>query len=328
MDEKTYSESGTMDQSGRILYLNHDSPVPAGGVKVIYHHVSHLVKNGYPAFVVHNKADFRPPWLKCEVPRLYFEKDLKIFPNDIVVIPEDHNAAFEAFRKVTVKKCVFCQNHFYIFKGLKGHRSWEDFGISGVFCCSEIIGEFIESAFGYGEVPVIHNGIPLDMFRPGKKKLQIAYMPRKRPFELDFIRNLFNRLYGQYKQVPWVCIDKMDETEVAEVLGESAIYLSTSLYEGFGLPPLEAMACGCIVVGFHGYGGLEYVKDDNGFWCEEGNLIECANTLGHVVALIDDGNEAIHKVKEEGLKTADKYTFDRQKKELIAFWSKIYESSS
>ena len=188
--------------------------------------------------------------------------------------------------------------------------------------------EFIESAFGCGDVPVIHNAIPLDVFKPAKKKLQIAYMPRKRPFELDFIRNLFNRLYGQYKQVPWVCIDKMDETEVAEVLGESAIFLSTSLYEGFGLPPLEAMACGCIVVGFHGYGGLEYATDDNGFWSEEGNLIECAKTLGHVVALIDNDDEKIGEIKEQALKIAHEYNFIRQEKELMAFWSKVYESSN
>ena len=317
-----------MNKNGRILYVSHDSLVPSGGVKVIYSHVWHLVRNGYPAFVVHNKADFRLPWLKCEVPRLYFEKDLRIFPNDKVVIPEDHNTALEAFRKVALKKYVFCQNHFYIFKGMQDHRSWAYFGISGVFCCSEIIGEFVRSVFGYGEVPVIHNAISLDVFRPGKKKLQIAYMPRKRPFEIDFIRNLFNRMYGQFKQVSWVCIDKMDEPKVAEVLGESAIFLSTSLYEGFGLPPLEAMACGCIVVGFHGQGGLEYAKNENGFWCEEGNIIECARTLGHVVALIDNDDEKIGKIKEQALKIAHEYNFIRQEKELIAFWSKVYESSS
>jgi len=314
-----------MAQNNRILYICHDSPVPSGGVKVIYSHVWHLARNGYPAFVVHNKANFKLSWLKCDVPILYFEKDLKIFPSDIVVIPEDHNAALDAFRNIHLKKYIFCQNHFYIFKGLQDHSNWADFGISGVFCCSEIIGEFIRSVFGYHEVPVIHNAIPLDVFKPGKKKLQIAYMPRKRSFELDFIRNLFNRMFGQFKQVPWVCIDKMGEPKVAEVLGESSIFLSTSLYEGFGLPPLEAMACGCIVVGFHGYGGLEYTTADNGFWCEEGNLIEWVRTLGNVISLVDGGSETIHKVKEEGLKTAKEYTPDRQGKELIRFWKKVFE---
>ena len=30
--------------------------------------------------------------------------------------------------------------------------------------------------------------------------------------------------------------------------------------EGFGLPPLEAMLCGCVVVGFDGGGGSAYLE--------------------------------------------------------------------
>ncbi|ODS33873.1 MAG: glycosyltransferase [Candidatus Scalindua rubra] len=310
---------------GRILYINYDSPEPSGGVKVIYSHVSHLVKNGYPAFVVHNQADFRLPWLDCDVPILYAGNNLQILPNDIVVIPEDHKTALKAFRNIQAKKYVFCQNHFYVFKGLQNGDTWQDYGISNVFCCSDIISKFVRSVFDYGEVPVIHNAIHLDLFKPRKKKLQIAYMPRKTPGELDFIRNLFDRLYKQYRQVPWICIDKVNEAKVAEIMSESAIFLSTSIYEGFGLPPIEAMACGCIVVGFHGDGGLEYASRVNGFWCEGGNIIECARTLGHVVSLIDNKDKIVDKIKNQALKKAGEYTFDRQKNELLDFWSKIYK---
>jgi len=153
-------------------------------------------------------------------------------------------------------------------------------------------------------------------------------MPRKRPVEIDFIKRLFNRVYPQHKNVPWKCIDKMGEIKVAETLGESTVFLSTSLYEGFGLPPIEAMACGCIVVGFHGYGGLEYVTKDNGFWCEEGNLIEFTRTLGHVVSLTYNDNEILHEMRDAALKTAGQYTFKRQEIELIDFWKKEINSTS
>ena len=72
-----------------------------------------------PAVIFFASIDFGKKLLFWD--SLLFEKDLKIFPNDIVVIPEDHNAALEAFGKVAVKKYVFCQNHFYIFKGLKDY---------------------------------------------------------------------------------------------------------------------------------------------------------------------------------------------------------------
>jgi hypothetical protein len=314
-----------MSNNGRILYLTHDSHAPSGGVKTIYFHVSHLVKNGYSAFVVHNQTGFKLPWLVFNVPILYADKDFKISTNDIVVIPEDYRAALEALRNINIRKYIFCQNHFYIFKGLQKDNTWADLGISDVFCSSEIISKFLQSTFDYEEVPVIHCAINLELFKQRKKKLQIAYMPRKRPSELDFIRNLFNRLYKQYKDVPWICIDKVNEVKVAEILSESAIFLSTSLYEGFGLPPIEAMACGCIVVGFHGGGGLEYASSENGYWCEEGNIIECVRTLGHVVSIIDNNDKEANKIRNQALKKADEYTFERQEKELINFWSKIYK---
>ena len=315
----------TVKNNGRILYISYDSLVPSGGVKVIYAHVSHLVENGYPAFVVHNKTGFKAPWLDCNVPVLYAEGNLQISPDDIIVIPEDNKAAIEACKNINNRKYLFCQNHFYVFKGLQNGDSWQDYGISDVFCCSDIISKFIKSVFDYAEAPVIHNAINLDLFKPRKKRLQIAYMSRKSPGELEFIRNLFNILYKQDKQVPWVCIDNVNESKVAEIMSESAIFLSTSVYEGLGLPPIEAMASGCIVVGFHGDGGLEYATDDNGFWCERGNIIECARTLKHVLSLIDSEDGIRDKIRSQATKRAGEYTFDRQGKELIHFWREIYK---
>lgn len=319
------SEIRNPEFTGRILYVSYDSPTPAGGVRMVYSHVSHLIKNGYPAFVLHSQSGFKLPWLKCNVPILYMDKDFKLLPNDIVVIPEDYSTVLKALREINIRKYVFCQNHFYIFKGLENCNEWANYGISNVFCCSEIINEFIRSTFDYDEVSIVHNAIDLELFKPGEKALQIAYMPRKRPSELEFIKNLFNRLYKHYKHIQWVCIDNMNEVKVAEILSKSAIFISTSLYEGFGLPPLEAMACGCIVVGFHGDGGREYASSDNGFWCEEGNVIECAKTLGNVVSLINNEDEKISRVKKQALKKATEYTYDRQENDLLRFWSKVYK---
>lgn len=313
-----------MNSNGRILYICHDCLEPSGGVKVIYSHVSHLVGNGFPSFVVHIHEGFTPPWLKSNVPVLYAKSGFRVSPNDIVVIPEDNKTAIRAFRNVQVRKYIFCQNHYYIFKGIRDGKSWADYGISRIFCCSEIISRFIRSVFEIGEVPVIHNAVCSDTFKPREKKLQIAYMPRKTPGELDFIKNLFHFLFKQYEQVPWVRIDNVNETKVAEILSESDIFLSTSIYEGLGLPPLEAMACGCIVVGFHGDGGREYASSDNGFWCEEGNLVECARSLGHVIDLINKKDKTVGKIKTEARGKVAQYSSERQQRELIDFWSKEF----
>ncbi len=313
-----------VNSNGRILYICHDCLEPSGGVKVIYSHVSHLVGNGFPSFVVHINEGFTPPWLRSNVPVLYIKDGFRVSPNDIVVIPEDNKAAIRAFGNVQARKYIFCQNHYYIFKGIRNGKSWSDYGISRIFCCSDIISRFIRSVFDVDDVPIIHNAVQLEIFKPRDKKLQIAYMPRKTPGELDFIKNLFCSLFKQFQHISWVCIDNVNEAKVAEILSESDIFLSTSIYEGLGLPPLEAMASGCVVVGFHGDGGLEYASEDNGFWCEEGNLVECAKTLGRVIGLINKRDKIVEKIKEKALITASQYSFKRQERELLDFWRKEF----
>ena len=111
MSEKEHSH-----KRGRIIYLAYDSEFPSGGIKVIYRHVMQLVKKRFPAFVVHNRNGFKLPWFSMEVPVLYADQGLEIFPNDYVVIPEDHPNAFHVFRNIPCKKFIFCQNHYYIFR--------------------------------------------------------------------------------------------------------------------------------------------------------------------------------------------------------------------
>lgn len=45
-----------------------------------------------------------------------------------------------------------------------------------------------------------------------------------------------------------VFVDACSDPLLADVYGAADVFLSASLYEGFGLPPLEAMACGAFVV--------------------------------------------------------------------------------
>jgi glycosyltransferase involved in cell wall biosynthesis len=44
-------------------------------------------------------------------------------------------------------------------------------------------------------------------------------------------------------------------------LAGAHIFLGTGFPEGFALPPLEAMAAGCVPVGFGGLGGFEYMRN-------------------------------------------------------------------
>jgi len=312
-----------MTNGGRILYLVHDNPSPSGGIKNIYDHVLYLAKAGYPAFVVHASEGFRLPWFHRDVPVLYTGRGLEVTPQDALVIPEDFTPALLVAKGIPARKFVFCQNHFHIFAGLPKGETWRSLNIGGVIAVSDQIRSFVQWALGYADVPVIPCAIRPEIFSPEAKRLQIAVMPRKRAFEVKFIRDTFRQAFGEHREIPWVILDGASEEEVAETLRHSAVFLSMNRFEGFGLPPLEAMACGCIVVGFHGWGALDYARFDNAFWCEEENLTECVKKLGEVCTLFKRNDERLTRMRYRAMETAAGYGPERQRDTLLSFWRKV-----
>jgi hypothetical protein len=81
---------------------------------------------------------------------------------------------------------------------------------------------------------------------------------------------------GGFELLP---LDNLSESAVAASLGDSRVFLSFGYPEGFGLPPAEAMACGCLTVGFHGGGGREFITDDLAFPIEVGDILGYARTV-------------------------------------------------
>lgn len=312
-----YKPGLTTEYPGCILYLNHDNPGPSGGVKVIYEHVGHLVRNGYRAAVVHLHQGFTPAWFQGDVPVLYCDSNLNLQPDDILVLPEDHAGFLELFCSTPLRKIVFCQNHHYYFEGLKNADSWHSLGVSGVMACSEVVADFLGTTMGISGVQTVHCAVSPLFGCSSHKKLQIAYMPRKRPLEAQFIRGLCTHMLGPQFPVEWIALDGVPQHVVARTLSESSLFLSLSRLEGFGLPPLEAMASGCLVVGFTGFGGMEYATRENGFWCGEDDLVTCARTLAMAVRMVYEKHPDVSLITAAALSTAAAYTVQRQEQELL-----------
>jgi hypothetical protein len=308
----------------RILYLSHDNPRPSGGVRTLYRHVEILRNAGFDAYVVQHQNGFRASWFRSDAPVLYAEGGLAFGPEDWAVIPEDHSQALEGLRNVDCRKAIFCQGHYQIFESIAPTSSWADYGATAVLASSIPIRDFVRGVFGL-EPAYIPLSLDLDLFRPGtgRRELQVAFMPRKGAHHLRMVQALIHHRAPELGDIPWVAIDGYGETEVAATLGRSAFFLATGSREGFGLPPLEAMACGALVVGFRAGGGAEYARPDNGFWVADEDTLALADRLIELLRAYRGGQMEARwaSVRDAGQRSAARYTRDAEAKRVIEFWA-------
>jgi hypothetical protein len=240
---------------------------------------------------------------------------------DVWVIPEGFKNYVEALRHSPVKRLMFCQNQYYLPFTNSPRSGFAEFGVDGVIASSESVRSFFRDVYGLQDVPLIPCSVDPQIFPLGMvKRLQIAFMPRKLAEEAAFIQSTFRRLYRRYADVPWTAIAGVTQKQAAEVMGCSAVFLSLSSRESFGLPPLEAMSSGCFVVGFHGDGGREYMTDQNGWWAESGDWRTCVDGLAAALDLLQTGGIAANDLRKSMATTVDRYSPKRMEVELLKFW--------
>ncbi len=311
----------------RVLYVSPDAPEPRGGVDVLYDHVATLHENGLEAFIVHASPGFRYRFARRDVPVLDGSSKLEIRKSDVLVVPEDHAAAIRRCRELSCRKVLFCQNHFHIFSGIAPGEKLRDFGFSAYLCTSEPIRQALHRWFDVG-ASVIRPYIDALYFSDGSGKvdspISVACMPRKGTNHLRLVQGLLaaDGIVDR-NLLDWVAIDGMSKQEVAARLKKAHIYVSTSVSEGLGLPPLEAMAAGCLIVGFAGGGGLDYASPENGIWVEDENPWALAEALERTVTGIrdPDARAGLDARRTAGLSTARRYNRGQFERDLMSFWA-------
>jgi len=112
----------------------------------------------------------------------------------------------------------------------------------------------------------------------------------------------------------------VDDSSLADIYSSSDLFLFTSRIEGFGLPPLEAMACGTSVVTADCKGNRDYaINNYNCIMCDP----EDVQSIKEAVILLLK-NDAIRKqLIAGGLETAKHFTWD---KTVDAYEAAIKES--
>ena len=103
-----------------------------------------------------------------------------------------------------------------------------------------------------------------------------------------------------------VIVKPTNDIDISMIYNKSLIFISTSWWEGFGLPGLEAMACGCAVITSDSGGCREYAVDrENCLYFTPKNNEELAEKIETLVTNFDFAK----KLSEKGMKTAKKFSW-------------------
>jgi GT2 family glycosyltransferase len=115
---------------------------------------------------------------------------------------------------------------------------------------------------------------------------------------------------------------KPSDEQLSELYSRSTIFLSTSTHEGFALPPIEAMACGCAVATTDAVGNREYINDTNVV------LIPHKDAATATQQIIDtcNGRHRLERLREAGYQTAARYAWERVDNRLLAAFDAIAAS--
>ncbi|MDQ2964149.1 MAG: glycosyltransferase [Pseudomonadota bacterium] len=317
----------------RILYVSHDVDQPRGGIGVLYDHVAALRANGFDAFIVHATKDFRYPFAQRDVPVLHAGSSFKILKTDVLVVPEDYAPVIKACRDLGCRKVLFCQNHFLVFQGIAPGESWREFGFTDYLCVSTPIREVMKRWFDVSASivrPCIDRVYFSERVKPIDSPIRLACMPRKGGVHnLRLVQGLLaSDGFSHRAELIWCEIDGLPKEQVAARLQDAHIYVSTSVREGLGLPPLEAMAAGCLVVGFMGGGGVDYASSENGVWVDDEDPWALAEAIEQTVAGLRDPNASpsLHAKRAAGQATALNYNRQQFERDLIAFWTALLQS--
>ncbi len=263
-------------------------------------------------------------------------------------------------------RCVmYMQNWSYGLRTLPENVLWQQLPVDFVYV-SEPVRHCLQTITGKdGPIlrPVIDGSMffpsevnrPKDLSAPVEGIVRIAWMPRKNKIMGEQIKDALNQrmawLYPD-KKVQWVELHRVPHEEVGAILNTCHIFLVTGFPEGCPLPPLEAMSCGCIPVGFNGLGGWDYMRSyhvpqldmpylakswmplqdvfceklkGNGFYVEDADVFGASLALEQLVLLLYNGGPHLAALRKNVVDTAAAYSLEEQHLYLEKFLSFIFE---
>lgn len=254
-------------------------------------------------------------------------KALQVKLDDIFVFPEIY--AFAASHIYAEnRKVIYNQNCYYTFANLSLKTTiklpYLDKNTITTIVASEEAVNYLGYVYPNINLFRIHYGIDERVFNYSfSKKRQIAYMPRKLHEDVIQVIGILKEraLINSWE---FIEINNMTETQVAEIFKESAIFLSFNHREGFGMPPAEAMACGCVVIGYTGFGGKEYFKEEFSYAIPERNVQAFVCKIEELILQYENDEKSfLYKGRQASNFILNEYAMEVEKRDIVNVWTRI-----
>ncbi len=287
---------------------------PNGGVEIIYRHCEALKAAGFNAAPLHMAAfsitwfshSLRPELFRCVLPRLK--------PEDCVVIPEVL-AAYAA--RIQCRRVLFLQGISTFSKPL------DLTCFEAAITCSPYLARYLNEHAPGLPVAIIPNVVDPARFYPRAElspngPLRVLGYPRKHPEVTEALMHTFIPAMPEAvrERFTFIPLEACSQDEFAVRLREGDVFVASGYPEGFGLPPLQAMASGCSVIGFTGGGAEGFMIDGKtALVAPDGDIPALAKALERIVC----EPQTLTLLRRNGLEMAEGYTPEAMKKALVAW---------
>ncbi len=111
----------------------------------------------------------------------------------------------------------------------------------------------------------------------------------------------------------------LSDADLVSLMNGAQVFIFPSLYEGFGLPPLEAMQCGTVVCASDVTSIPEICGRENAFFFNPYDIPDMAEAIRDSLT----NTEMRKTMKERGLKHAAEFSWDKTAQETFA----VYEDA-
>lgn len=291
-----------------VSFVCPSAPTPLGGVTVLYEFANGLSRRGHEVHIAHGAFWGRPGISSIdELPWFRFEPGIvHHFGEGVIPLP-DADILFGTTAPANLGLPVLVVQGFEMFPT---EMEREVFRTPCLKVCvaSWLVGVGARYGVPAAQLAQVSCGLDHDTFR-------ITTAIQDRPQQVGMLYNphpakgwapglaALEQVHAGWPEVqvlifgtqaphealpPWITFvtDPAPEVLVKEIYNQCSVFVQPSLYEGFGLTAIEAMACGCALVSTDNGGSRDYaLHDETALVATPGDADELAC---HIDALFRD----------------------------------------